>query len=612
MATLYENLPSSGTTPENESTRDESEREISEANDVYDTSLSYANLESSILIDTLKNQSIADVKRTFRNNLLEKYFSNDQMPSSAQLSANSDTIITNSLILLWSNNSKKYNKEWMPDTSWYTISEWIPYLGADKCKFIQNVVWAKPDGKFWAQSLLLVINALWWDVSNYVWKLSNSYKVDHSVLESHRPTETDNENEWNEVFDEDIDSWDVEIFGKFHLSFDKSSVRSIKHNERTNTITISTKDWSTTLSYKNGGIRYTNHELFSLTKNWNDTYRLSSRKESFDATKTIFDEYSINYDSTDIDSFDYDYDKWCYILKSWNKTCELSWNDETNSITLTDDKHFHLSKSGNSKKNLYLWTWEWSDDTENDRENDRDDNEDDTNELFDSEISQITDDIAYDGEWNLLTIPGYKSYNKLSTDLIGWLIDSECSDQHGKAWKHSWYHIWHDDCLSEMSQWKFKYNEKNGNIEYTNTNDGKNIKIFIRKMKTEDGSKYFISEKWIDGLSCGFDDLSEAINTLKLIEYIKIRFDWLETWANTWNSSYDACTSNSSPFFIWDKALYFSTDHWSLSGIIWAYDDENIISTNDFWKVSKIFRKYNNRVEFAKYLVNSVDYDIEH
>lgn len=612
MATLYENLSSSETTPENESTRDESEREISEANDVYDTSLSYANLESSILIDTLKNQSIADVKRTFRNNLLEKYFSNDQMPSSAQLSANSDTIITNSLILLWSNNSKKYNKEWMPDTSWYTISEWIPYLGADKCKFIQNVVWAKPDGKFWAQSLLLVINALWWDVSNYVWKLSNSYKVDHSVLESHRPTETDNENEWNEVFDEDIDSWDVEIFGKFHLSFDKSSVRSIKHNERTNTITISTKDWSTTLSYKNGGIRYTNHELFSLTKNWNDTYRLSSRKESFDATKTIFDEYSINYDSTDIDSFDYDYDKWCYILKSWNKTCELSWNDETNSITLTDDKHFHLSKSGNSKKNLYLWTWEWSDDTENDRENDREDNEDDTNELFDSEISQITDDIAYDGEWNLLTIPGYKSYNKLSTDLIGWLIDSECSDQHGKAWKHSWYHIWHDDCLSEMSQWKFKYNEKNGNIEYTNTNDGKNIKIFIRKMKTEDGSKYFISEKWIDGLSCGFDDLSEAINTLKLIEYIKIRFDWLETWANTWNSSYDACTSNSSPFFIWDKALYFSTDHWSLSGIIWAYDDENIISTNDFWKVSKIFRKYNNRVEFAKYLVNSVDYDIEH
>lgn len=612
MATLYENLSSSETTPENESTRDESEREISEANDVYDTSLSYANLESSILIDTLKNQSIADVKRTFRNNLLEKYFSNDQMPSSAQLSANSDTIITNSLILLWSNNSKKYNKEWMPDTSWYTISEWIPYLGADKCKFIQNVVWAKPDGKFWAQSLLLVINALWWDVSNYVWKLSNSYKVDHSVLESHRPTETDNENEWNEVFDEDIDSWDVEIFGKFHLSFDKSSVRSIKHNERTNTITISTKDWSTTLSYKNGGIRYTNHELFSLTKNWNDTYRLSSRKESFDATKTIFDEYSINYDSTGIDSFDYDYDKWCYILKSWNKTCELSWNDETNSITLTDDKYFHLSKSGNSKKNLYLWTWEWSDDTENDRENDREDNEDDTNELFDSEISQITDDIAYDGEWNLLTIPGYKSYNKLSTDLIGWLIDSECSDQHGKAWKHSWYHIWHDDCLSEMSQWKFKYNEKNGNIEYTNTNDGKNIKIFIRKMKTEDGSKYFISEKWIDGLSCGFDDLSEAINTLKLIEYIKIRFDWLETWANTWNSSYDACTSNSSPFFIWDKALYFSTDHWSLSGIIWAYDDENIISTNDFWKVSKIFRKYNNRVEFAKYLVNSVDYDIEH
>ena len=349
-----------------------------------------------------------------------------------------------------------------------------------------------------------------------------------------------------------------------------------------------------------------------MTKNWNDTYRLSSRKESFDATKTIFDEYSINYDSTGIDSFDYDYDKWCYILKSWNKTCELSWNDETNSITLTDDKYFHLSKSGNSKKNLYLWTWEWSDDTENDRENDREDNEDDTNELFDSEISQITDDIAYDGEWNLLTIPGYKSYNKLSTDLIGWLIDSECSDQHGKAWKHSWYHIWHDDCLSEMSQWKFKYNEKNGNIEYTNTNDGKNIKIFIRKMKTEDGSKYFISEKWIDGLSCGFDDLSEAINTLKLIEYIKIRFDWLETWANTWNSSYDACTSNSSPFFIWDKALYFSTDHWSLSGIIWAYDDENIISTNDFWKVSKIFRKYNNRVEFAKYLVNSVDYDIEH
>ena len=109
MATLYENLSSSETTPENESTRDESEREISEANDVYDTSLSYANLESSILIDTLKNQSIADVKRTFRNNLLEKYFSNDQMPSSAQLSANSDTIITNSLILLWSNNLSATN-----------------------------------------------------------------------------------------------------------------------------------------------------------------------------------------------------------------------------------------------------------------------------------------------------------------------------------------------------------------------------------------------------------------------------------------------------------------------------------------------------------------------
>lgn len=371
MATLYEQWPSSETpeqrtnNPESRTEADEARRSQESLSALYQSSLSSASLESAVLIESLRTQSASEIKKSYTDGLLTQYFSGDKLPSISTLSANADNIITNSLILLWLNNTTKYNKDWVPAMDWHTISEWIPYLTTEKCKFIQNIVWAKADGKFWAQSLLLIINALWWDVTPYIWKLSNSFRVDPSVLLAHRPTETNEGDQSNDVVEENIDSWVVRIFDTYDLKFDKTFVKSIKHNERNNTITVSTKEWSTTLSYntENGEINYTNHGLFSLVDEWNNTYKLVSRKESFDATKTIFDDVSVNYDSTDIDSIEYDSKKWCYILTSWDKTCELRWDDTTNDIKLDWDESFHFRWADNKKTNLYLWTWEWDADS---------------------------------------------------------------------------------------------------------------------------------------------------------------------------------------------------------------------------------------------------------
>ncbi len=232
---------------------------------------------------------------------------------------------------------------------------------------------------------------------------------------------------------------------------------------------------------------------------------------------------------------------------------------------------------------------------------------DDSNDSGSTSNEVIADGIAIgdngellDSEWNNLS--------NSKTNFVSQLIDRECRRQHWKEWRRSWYNISHSDCCNQMNEWKLSCDDNKETITYKNWD----INLVIKRNSSE---KFIIEDKssnphW--NLNIQFSNLSEAINTLKLIEYIKIRFDWVETWANTWNRNWNTCTSNSSPFFIWDKALYFSSDHWSIWGVFGMYDDENIISVDNLKKISKSFYRQEQRIELAKYLVDSVTFDEEH
>jgi len=223
----------------------------------------------------------------------------------------------------------------------------------------------------------------------------------------------------------------------------------------------------------------------------------------------------------------------------------------------------------------------------------------------------ISCDVSVDQNGNLVDV-SWENLNGKKTDFVSWLINSECRRQHRKEWKRSWYNISHSDCVRSMTSWKLTYSKETKKINYENWKIKFNISMSAdngQNIFTIDDNSYEYSGD-ISGLR--FTNLSEAINTLKLIEYIKIRFDWVETWANTWNRDYNGWTDNDSPFFAADRALYFSSDHGSFWGAFWAYDDENIISIDNLKKISEVFRRNDNRVKFAQYLITAVGFEEEH
>jgi len=201
--------------------------------------------------------------------------------------------------------------------------------------------------------------------------------------------------------------------------------------------------------------------------------------------------------------------------------------------------------------------------------------------------------------------------NNEKTNFVGGLIDDEIDRG---ADTRNWYDVTHSKCMSMMNEWKLSYDKTTNTINYKNINGWRWLIYNISKVTNGEFSHYTITDKsQVNApIQFQFATLDEAINTIKLMEYIRIRFDWVETWAD--DASNDNCTSNESPFFYWEyrDKLYFSSDHGGVGGVVWIYNDDNIITKNNLKKISNtVFKKNENIIAFAQYLVKTVNINEE-